>query len=315
MEGKAMKVTVFGGTGFVGGYLVDELLARGHLPRLLVRPGSEAKLAAAGRCEIISGAIGDTEAVQRSLAGSDAAIYNIGILREQPRRGVTFQALHLDGARLAVDLAVQAGTRRFLLMSANGVRPDGTAYQRTKHQAEEYLQASPLEWTIFRPSVLFGDPRGQMEFATQLYRDIVSRPLPAPLFYPGLLPLRAGSMPMSPLHVGDVARVFVAALERPSTVGRIYPLGGPQVLSWKQILQVIGAATGHRVLGLPAPAWAVRAVAGLLEGQDILPVTRDQIDMLMQGNSCDSSALFRELVIDPIPFDTDHLQYLKQGRR
>jgi len=305
-----MKVALFGGTGFVGGYLVDELLEQGHVPVLLIRPGSEEKLLRPEGCETVPGVIEDPEAVRRTVTGAGAVIYNVGILKEYPQRGITYQALHFDGARLAMDTAAEAGVRRFLLMSANGVKADGTGYQKTKYLAEQHLQASGLDWTIFRPSVLFGDPRGRMEFATQLHRDIVASPLPAPLFYDGLLPFGAGSMQMSPIHVRDVAKIFADSLQRQESVGRIYHLGGPRCVSWKQILETIGEATGKRVFGLPTPAWAVKTVAGLLDGLDILPVTRDQMSMLMEGNTCDSAGLFREFGIDPIPFEAEHLQYL-----
>ena len=308
-----MKVAIFGGTGFVGSYLVEALLAHRHLPVLLTRPGRESRAHPPEACETVIGSIGEPAAVQRTVSGADAVIYNIGILKEYPRRGITFDALHFDGARLAMDTAAEAGVRRFLLMSANGVRADGTAYQRTKYMAEQYLQASGLEWTIFRPSVIFGDPRGRMEFATQLYRDIVAMPMPAPLFYDGVLPFGAGSQQMSPIHVHDLAQVFVESLVQQESVGRTVPLGGPQCLSWKQMLNIIGQATGKRVFAVPTPAWSVKAVAGLLAGTDIMPVTRDQISMLMEGNTCDSSAIFNHFGIDPTPFDAEHLQYLNEA--
>ncbi len=305
-----MNVAIFGGTGFVGSYLIDELLKRGHVPVLLVRSGSEAKIHRRDMCETVTGVVEDPEAVRRTVSGADAVIYNIGILKEAPKRGVTFEALQFEGARLATNATAEAGVKRFLLMSANGVKANGTPYQRTKYMAEQYLQSSGLDWTIFRPSVLFGDPRGRMEFATQLYRDIVAMPLPAPMFYDGLLPFGAGSMQMSPIHVSDVVSIFVGSLQEEKTIGRIYHLGGPRNLSWKQILQTIGEATGKRVFGVPTPAWAVKVVAGLLDGLDIMPVTGDQVSMLVEGNTCNSADLFRDFNIDPIPFDAEHLQYL-----
>ena len=185
--------------------LFDELVNQGHTPVALVRPGSERKLRQADACVQVSGAIDEADAIRRTLEGADAAIYNIGILRALPRRGITFDALHFEGAKRSIDLAAETGVRRFLLMSANGVRADGTAYQRSKYMAEQYLATTGLEWTVFRPSVLFGDPRGRMEFATRLLRDIVRSPLPAPLFFDGLLPLDAGGFRLSPVHVKDVA--------------------------------------------------------------------------------------------------------------
>jgi len=305
-----MRVGIFGGTGFVGSYLVDALIAAGHHPVLLTRPNGEAHQPIDQNCETVTGDIRDDEAIRRVLSGADAAIYNIGILREYPKRGITFEALHFEGARRAIDIAVDCGVGRFLLMSANGVKADGTPYQRTKYQAEEYLRASPLRWTIFQPSVIFGDPRGRMEFATQLYRDIVSAPLPLPLFYDGLLPFGAGETRMSPVHVLDLARIFAQSLTREDSIGKSYPLGGPDALRWKDLLQIIAKATGKRRFGLPTPAWAMKTVADLVAGLDILPVTRDQLTMLMEGNTCDSSEIFQAYGIEPIPFNADNLKYL-----
>jgi len=308
-----MKVALFGGTGFVGCYLVDALLAHGHQPVVLVRPGSEGKVERGDACELVAGTIAEPEAVRHTVAGADAAIYAIGILKEVPRRGITFAALHFEGARRAMEAATAAGVKRFLLMSANGVKADGTTYQRTKLQAEQALQASGLAWTIFRPSVIFGEPRGRMEFVTQLYHQIVARPIPAPLFYTGLWPSGAGATLLSPIHVHDVAELFVRSLARPDAVGQILPLGGARALSWKEILQTIGRATHRRVVGLPTPAAAVWAVARLLDLLDLLPVTADQITMLMEGNTCDATALLATYGIEPIPFDAPHLAYLTVG--
>lgn len=306
-----MKVALFGGTGFVGSYLVDELLSNGHKPRVLVRPGSAPKLRRHNDCEMVSGDIGDAVAVGETLSGSDAAIYNIGLLREFPKRGITFQRMHFEGAKRCIDIAVASGLKRFLLMSANGVSPYGTAYQLTKFAADEYLQKSTLDWTIFRPSVMFGAPRGRMEFATQLHRDLVSRPIPAPLFHNGLLPTAAGEFEMSPVYVGDVAKIFVASLNRAESIGAIHCLGGPRTLSWKAILQTIADATGRNNLTLPAPAWAVKTVAKLMQRFERFPLTVDQLTMLMEGNHCDSTALFREYGIETTPFDSTHLAYLQ----
>jgi NADH dehydrogenase len=306
-----MKVTIFGGSGYVGSYLIDELLEKGHHPVLLIRPESRYKVNHRQHCTLIDGDIADPEAVHAAVSGADAVIYNIGILREFPVQGVTYQALHLEGARRAMDAAEDAGVRRFLLMSANGVKADGTGYQRTKYEAEQYLKTTSLQWTIFRPSVLFGDPRGRMEFATQLYRDIVCSPLPAPLFYDGLLPVNAGMFRMSPVHVKDVATVFVKALNMPETTGQIYELCGPQALSWKDILQMIAAAAGTSKRALPAPAMLLKVLAAALDQYAFFPITRDQLTMLMEGNTCGGQDAFQTFGLEPAPFDTTRLSYLQ----
>ncbi|MGB5425203.1 MAG: NAD(P)H-binding protein [Gammaproteobacteria bacterium] len=306
-----MKVTIFGGSGYVGSYLIDELLEKGHHPVLLIRPESRYKVNHRQHCTLIDGDITDPETVRAAVSGADAAIYNIGILREFPAQGVTYQALHLEGARRAMDAAEDAGVRRFLLMSANGVKADGTGYQRTKYEAEQYLKTTSLQWTIFRPSVLFGDPRSRMEFATQLYRDIVRSPLPAPLFYDGLLPVNAGMFRMSPVHVRDVATVFVKALDMPETAGQIYELCGPEALTWKDILQMIATAASTTKRALPAPALLLKVLAAALDQYAFFPITRDQLTMLMEGNTCGGQDAFQTFGLEPAPFDTTRLSYLQ----
>jgi uncharacterized protein YbjT (DUF2867 family) len=306
-----MKVAIFGGTGFVGTYLIDALLGEGHEPLVMVRPGSEDKLEQPHRCTLTQGDIDDREAIAATVEGADAVIYNIGILREIPARGVTFRGLQLEGAKRAMDTAVAAGVRRFVLMSANGVRADGTGYQATKFLAEQYLATTALEWTIFRPSVLFGDPRGKLEFATQLYRDIIKSPLPAPLFYEGLWPTNPGNYAMSPVHVQDVAQAFVASLENPRAIGKIFPLGGPDVLTWKEILQIIATATGRKLFALPAPALGIGVLASLLDRFAFFPITRDQLAMLLEGNTCDGSEAFATFGITPKAFNLQNLSYLR----
>ncbi len=306
-----MRVALFGGTGFVGSYLIDELVARGHTPVVLVRPGSESKVSRAGECELVPGDIADEAAIRRCLRDAGAAIYNIGILREIPAEGVTFKAMQEDGAVRVIDLAADENVRRFILMSANGVRPDGTPYQRTKAAAEAHLRRSGLDWTIFRPSLVFGDPRGRLEFCTQMRDDLVDKPLPVPLFHEGISPRGAGSFEMAPVHVCDVASAFAAALAEPATIGQTYVLCGPESLQWKEILERIAQACGKRKVMLPAPAAPVRFLGALLDRFAWFPLTRDQLDMLLEGNTGDSSALFTLLDMRPRRFSPQELAYLR----
>jgi NADH dehydrogenase len=307
-----MKVAVFGGTGYVGSYLVDRLIGGGHTPRLLIRPGSERKLRQAERCEVVNGEIEDAAAVARCMVGADAAIYLIGLLREFPAKGITWEVSHYVGAVAAMNAALDHGVRRFLLMSANGARPGGTGYQSTKYRAEQHLASTSLDWTVFRPSVMFGDPRGQMEFCTQLRDEMVMRPVPAPLFHEGLWPGGAGRFRMSPVAVEDVAGAFVQALETPSSLGRVLPLCGQEALEWREILRIIAEACGRRKLMLPAPAGLVGAVAGVFDRFEWFPVTRAQLQMLLEGNVCDGRDAWKMFGIEPQPFNAAALAYLSR---
>ena len=123
-----MKVAVFGGTGFVGSYIVDALISKGHEPVLLVRAGSEDKVRQKGEVRIVKGDLANLRAVEETLDGVDAVIYNIGILREYPRKGITFERLQYRGAVRVIEAARRAGVSRLLLMSANGVRVPGTPF-------------------------------------------------------------------------------------------------------------------------------------------------------------------------------------------
>ena len=308
-----MKVSLIGGTGFVGSHIVPALIAAGHVPRLLMRHPESGHGLPLDRCEVVLGDVEDLAAVIQCVTGADAVIYLIGILREFPARGISFEGLQSRGVALTLSACNLKGVGRFLLMSANGVKPDGTAYQRTKFQAEEAVKASGLRWTIFRPSVIFGRPQGRMEFCTQLRRDIIDSPLPAPLFYPGLLPMGAGGFQLAPVAVEDVAQAFVRALDKPETEGRSLELCGPEPKSWREILETIAAAVGKRKMMLPAPALGVRTAAALFDRFPWFPITRDQITMLLEGNVCADASAYPLLGIQPQAFTVANLSYLNEG--
>jgi NADH dehydrogenase len=308
-----MKVALIGGTGFVGGYLVDALLKAGHEPSLLVRAGSEAKVRQASRCRLSEGDLDDPEALDAAVEGCDAVIYNVGLLREYPRQGITFEQAHSTGVQRTIRSCQAAGVRRFILMSANGVRSDGTPYQETKRRGETALIDSSLDYTIFRPSVIFGDPRGTMEIATQLYQDLVRPPLPAVAFCTGVFPGGAPVL-MSPVHVEDVAEAFVNALEAPQTRGKIISLGGPEILSWRRMVQCIASAAGRHKLIVPMPIGVMQVAATFFDWLPFFPATRDQLRMLAEGNTAQPDALQQLIGREARPFSAENLQYLGQAR-
>ena len=304
-----MRVAIIGGTGFVGGYLVDALIEAGHEPSVLVRVGSESKLRQASKVRAVSGDLASPRGIREVLEGSDAVIYNIGILREFASKGVTFDKLQHRGVIRIIEAAKEAGISRFLLMSANGVKEQGTPYQVSKYRAERVLETSGLDFTIFRPSVIFGDPRGTIEFATQLYRDMVVPPLPAVGFYTGSGASK-GEVLMSPVFVEDVARAFVVALEDESTIGQTYELGGPDILSWTDMLERVAEAAGKRKRILPMPIGMMNIAATLLDWLPPFPVTRDQLTMLAEGNTAEPVALEQLIGRAPQAFTVGSLSYL-----
>ena len=296
-----MRVAIIGGTGFVGSYLIDALVAAGHDVVAMVRPGSEDKLRGGERVMAVPGELGKAAVLNDLVDGCDAVIYNVGLLREFPRQGITFEQAQYQGVVDTVNAMQQAGVRRLLLMSAIGVKHPGTKYQSTKRRAEQHALDSKLNVTVLRPSVIFGDPRGTMEFATQLYRDMVRPPFPA-VSFPGV--------EMSPVFIEDVADAFVAALEDDSTIGKTIELAGPEILSWDDIVARIADAVGRKKLVLPMPIWMMRAGATLFDWLPFYPVTRDQLTMLEEGNTAPSSPLQELIGRAPQPMSADALSYL-----
>jgi len=304
-----MKIAVIGGTGFVGSYLANEAVAAGHRISLLVRRGSEHKVNQQDVWRVTEGDLDDVAAIDATLEDCDAVIYSVGLLREFPRQNITFENTQYDGVVRVISSAQRNSVKRFILLSANGVKTPGTRYQETKKRAEEHLESSRLDATIFRPSVIFGDPNGTMEFATQLYRDMVASPLPAIGFYSGLRP-KTGQILMSPAYIGDVAMAIINSLQQDSTIGKTLILGGPEVLSWNDMIRRIASAADRQKWIFPMPVGLMKVAATLLDWLPFFPVTRDQLTMLSENNVADPSTL--ELLAGrPLtPFEVENLSYL-----
>jgi NADH dehydrogenase len=167
---------------------------------------------------------------------------------------------------------------------------------------------SELAVTVFRPSVIFGNPRGAMEFATQLNRDMIKPPLPALGFFSGWNPAR-GPVHMSPVHRGR-GTAFDRALDDASTIGKTFTLGGPETLSWTEMLTRIASSTGRRKWIIPMPLAVMKLAAAALDWLPFFPVTGDQLTMLASGNTADPSELEALIGRPPRGFTNENLAYL-----
>ena len=307
-----MKVAIFGGSGFVGEYIINELLDNKHVPYVLLRYKSESKISRHKECQLITGDLDNPTAIEQTMMNAEVVIYNIGIIREFKSSGMSFKKLHLEGLIKCVKQAKKLNIKRFILMSANGVKENGTGYQTTKFHAENHLKESGLDWTIFRPSLIFGNSRGKQEFCKQLKQDMLSLPFPAPLFHKGFLPFKAGAFKMSPVHVEDVARIFVKSLSNKDSIGKTFDLGGED-LTWKEITKLIAIASDKETkIFIPAPVLPVKIIAGLLDRFSAFPIAKDQLIMLLEGNTCDGTEAFDFFDIkEPTKFNLESLNYLK----
>lgn len=300
-----MKVFVTGGTGFVGREVLRQLVAAGHGVRVLVRPGAEKKLAMLDKIEIHHGDATEPHTLNGALAGCEAIIHLIGIIREFPGRGITFERLHVEATRHVLAAAGEQGIKRYLHMSSNGTGPAGTTgYHRTKWRAEEAVRASDRDWTMFRPSLIFG-PNG--EFVTML-ADLIRKAPVVPV-------IGDGRYRMQPVAVAQVAESFVRALEMPETIRQTYHLGGGASYSYDEILDLTGKALGHNhVHKAHQPLFLVKPMIKLMEHAEHFPITLEQVEMLLQGNTCDTTAWVTTFGIQPVSYAEDIGQCFELNR-
>jgi len=313
-----MTIALTGASGFVGRHLVATLLERGHRVRALARDrGKAARTLPIHRIELILGDVFDAQAMRDLTDGADALIHLIGIRREAPG-GVTFQRLHVDATASALSAASEAGVRRYLHMSALGVRPDAVAdYHRSKYEAECLVRDSSLAWTIFRPSVILGADGEFMEMARGWVRGqaMPKRFLPyfrkPPRRVQGqIIHDETDSASLQPIDVEDVASAFASALERDEAIGEVYPLGGPDVMTWPQLLESIrdatpGAKPGIKPKGVPVNlARAAATFFGWLGLGQLLPFGPDEPIMASEENTCSQAKAQAHLAMSLTPFST-----------
>lgn len=299
-----MKVFVTGATGFVGHEVLRQLLAAGHSVRALVRPGSEKKLLQEEQVKIHHGDACDPETLEGALDDCDAVIHLVGIIREFPGKEITFQKLHVEATRNMLTAAQVQGVKRFLQMSANGTRENAvTPYHQTKWQAEQAVRASALDWTIFRPSLIYGAGGEFVGMISDLIRKLPAVPV-----------IGDGQYRMSPVAVEDVAAGFVQALQTPASIGQIYHCCGPQSCSYDELLEAFGQAMGkEHVRKIHQPLALMKPAIALMESVPSFPITSGQLTMLLEGNVCDPEKWSTDLGLTPTPLAEGLARIFSQG--
>ncbi|HZW36398.1 MAG: complex I NDUFA9 subunit family protein [Deltaproteobacteria bacterium] len=288
------EVLVTGGTGFVGTHVCRALIARGFLPRLLVREGSEGRIPADVRsaCRVTPGDITNRESVEYAVQGTMAVVHLVGIIRESPRQDVTFERLHVDATRNVVDAARRWEVSRLIHMSALGagarpVKPAG--YFDTKGRAEELVRQSGIPWTIFRPSVIFGPGDQFLGELAGILRIAPVVPVPGD-----------GSYRLQPVFIGDVAKGFTDALLSSGTEGKVFEVGGPERFSYNELLDKVAASVGRRARKVHVPLSLLRPVVSRLQRYRGFPLTTDQLEMLLGESICDPDPFYSAFGFTPL---------------
>ncbi|WFM72479.1 complex I NDUFA9 subunit family protein [Halomonas sp. CKK8] len=265
-------VTVFGGTGFLGDAIVRELVEAGRGVRIAARhPALPAWLEDGDPVELATADLRDEASIEAALAGASAVVNAVSLYVET--RDTSFEAIHVTGAGRLASQARAAGIERLVLVSGIGARHDSaSAYVRARARGEDaVLQAMPRA-ILVRPSVLFGPGDAFLSGLEGLTR------LP-------LIPLFGrGTTRLQPVHVVDVARAIVRLTGHPATERRLFELGGPEVLSYREILETLLAHLQRERPLVPLPFLAWRLLAALAAWLPGPPLTRDQV-ILMQANN------------------------------
>ncbi len=304
--------TVFGGSGFIGRYVVRRLAQRGYVVRVAVRDpvgaGFLKPMGAVGQVVPLYASVLNNGTVQWAVQGADLVVNLVGILAE--RRSGEFQAIHAEGAERVAHLAATAGVFRLVHLSAIGADPASPShYGASKAAGEQAVRQQFPAVTILRPSIVFG-PEDQ--FFNRFARMAQFAPV---------MPVIAGKTRFQPVYVGDVADAVIAALGRAEAAGGLYELGGPAVWTFREVLAYVLHETRRRrpMIGLPAALTRLLArVMELVPGQ---PLTRDQLLMLERDNVVAPGAPgLAELGIAATPVELVVPSYLRQyqpggGRR
>jgi NADH dehydrogenase len=289
-----MKILVTGATGHVGTRLTAVLRENGHDVRLLVRKESADRVKAVSpkdAYEIVYGSVFETNTCLHACDGCDAVVHLIGIIREFPSEGITFDEVHRVAVSNIVDAARRSGVKRFVHMSALGAREDAPSeYHRTKRAGERIVESSGLLWTIFRPSWIFarGDELGR------IIKDIVRRPV-VPL-------VNGGGAQVQPIALDDVCACFAKSLRMPETQGHIYELGGIDRVSYREIFEQAAALAGRKARTVSVSASMIRPAVLLLQRFRSFPLTLDELQMLSEDNVCDIDPLVKTFGITPVSF-------------
>jgi len=304
-------VTVFGGSGFVGSQVVRALARQGLRVRVAVRQphlAGDLRLSGdVGQIEIVQANVRNAASVQRALQGADAAVNLVSTLYEHGRQ--KFQTLNVMGAKTVAEAARAAGVARLVQMSALGAdEASPSKYARTKALGEAAAREAFPGAVIIRPSVVFGPED-----------DFFNRFANMATLAPALPLIGGGRAKLQPVFVGDVAKAVARAAVDPDCAGRTYELGGPNVYSFRELMELVLAETGRSRALIPLPfpvAGLIGSVCELGAGLVPPPITADQVELLKTDNVVSGQAPgLAELGIAPTAVEGVLPTYLYRFRK
>jgi uncharacterized protein YbjT (DUF2867 family) len=312
--GAGRMVTIFGGSGFVGRHLVRALLKRGWRVRVAVRrpdlAGHLQPLGTVGQVHAMQANLRYPDSVMRAVQGSDVVVNLVGIL--QPTGRQSFDAVQAEGARAIAQACAAAGIASVVHMSAIGADAESASdYARTKAAGEAAMLSLCPKAVIMRASIIFGPEDGFFNRFASLARMLPVLPL-----------VGGGDTRFQPVFVGDVATALADAVEGKVAGGKVYELGGPEVKSFKELLQFVCDTTGRKRLLAPLPWGLATLQAGMLEFADkatfgLLPdtlmMTRDQVTLLKRDNVVSAEAIAQGRTLQGLGIEPTSIEAVVPG--
>lgn len=299
-----MLVTVFGGGGFLGRYVAQELLGKGFRVRVAERePGHAVRvkpLGNLGQTQLVHADVRDAASVARAVAGADAVVSLVAVLKGD------LDGINHKGAANVAHAAAKAGVKALVHISAIGSdAQSASAYGRSKGQGEQAVRAALPKSVLIRPSIIFGR---EDQFTNRFANLIRMTPV---------LPVIAGNTKFQPVYVVDVAKAIAAAVaDVDAHAGKTFELGGPQVLSMAEINSWLAAQIGHDPMMLAVPDCAAEWLARLTGWMPGAPITLDQWRMLGQDNVVAAKAKgLADLGVSATPLAAVADQWLVQYRQ
>jgi uncharacterized protein YbjT (DUF2867 family) len=302
-------ILVTGANGFVGSHAIPAIIDAGHRVLALVRNDDGGREVMArltvpqqASVELRLGDVTKPDTLAGAFARADAVLHLAAIPRDYDK-GASLRLVNTEGTRNMIAAATAAGVRRFVHQGAMGVADEPHLhYASSKAKAMALVRESGLEWTILKPSLLFGPRDGFFNILAGLVR-----------MSPGVVPITGkGEARFQPLAISDMARIVVRVLEDEATIGREFDLGGPRHWTYREIVEEVLRGMGTRRLLLPMPVALIRLVAASAELVRIpFPVATDQLRQLRYDNTGPIDAVREHFGFDPQPMD-GNLTHLRQ---
>ena len=303
----ARLATVFGGSGFVGRYIVRQLARDGWRVNVAVRDAEYAKflkpMGDVGQVTPMAVSIRDKAAVAAAVSGAEVVVNLVGVLYESGNQN--FEAIHHGGAKAVAEAAAAAGAARLVHISAIGAdAASPSLYARTKAAGEAAVRSAFPGATIFRPSLVFGPEDGFFNRFAGLARVMPVLPL-----------FGGGKTRFQPVYVGDVADAVVRSLGDEKTAGQTYELGGPTIYTFRQLMELMLREIRRKRCLVSVPFPIARLEARLLQVLPVPPLTVDQVRLLERDNIVAAGAPgLAELGVKPTPIESVIPSYLDRFR-